>query len=119
MLNYHVGAVAIVDNFQLVAGIFTERDVLVKLALSGRKPSDIPVRELMTSPVSTATLRITPAEALNIMINGHFRHMQIVGGQGQLLGILSIRDMLQWRTDDLTHELDALEQYFANDSLGG
>lgn len=118
MLNHQVGAVAVVNDFQQIAGIFTERDVLVKVALSGRNPSDTPVRELMTSPARTAKSEITPAEALNIMIDGHFRHLPIVG-DGKLLGILSLRNLLHWRADDLTHELDALEQYFANDSLGG
>ena len=73
----------------------------------------------MTSPARTATSEVTPAEALNVMIDGHFRHLPIVGGHGKLLGILSIRNLLRWRADDLSNELDALEQYFANDSLGG
>ena len=119
MLNHQVGAVAVTDDFRRIVGIFTERDVLVKVALSGCDPSSTPVCELMTSPVRTATPDVIPAEALRMMIEGHFRHLPIVAGHGQLLGILSIRNLLQWRTDDLSHELDALEQYFANDSLGG
>ena len=119
MLKYEVGAVAVIDDFQQIAGIFTERDVLVKVALSDRSPSSTPVRKLMTSPARTATSEVTPAEALNVMIDGHFRHLPIVGGHGKLLGILSIRNLLRWRADDLSNELDALEQYFANDSLGG
>jgi len=119
MLNHHVGAVAVTDDFRQIVGIFTERDVLVKVALSGCDPSSTPVCELVTSPVRTATPDVTPAEALRTMIEGHFRHLPIVSGQGKLLGILSIRNLLEWRADDLSHELDALEQYFANDSLGG
>ena len=38
---------------------------------------------------------------------------------GKLLGMLSIRHLLQWRVDDLTRELDALEQYASNDGPGG
>lgn len=119
MLACHVGAVTVIDEFQQVAGIFTERDVLVKLALSGRSPSETPVRELMTSPAKTALPDITPGEALDIMMEGHFRHLPIVEVDGRILGTLSIRNVLQWRADDLHRELEALEQYYSNDSLGG
>ena len=46
MLDQRVGAVAVLDAEGKVAGIFTERDVLKKLALSGRDPAQVPVREL-------------------------------------------------------------------------
>jgi CBS domain-containing protein len=119
MLNHHVGAVAVIDEHRRIVGIFTERDVLVKVTLSGCDPLSTPALDLMTSPVRTASPDMSPGEALRMMIEGHFRHLPIVGNHGKLLGILSIRDLLQWRADDLSHELDALEQYFANDSLGG
>ena len=119
MLSHQVGAVAVLDEFQHVAGIFTERDVLVKVALSGRRPGDTLVRELMTWPVQTGTPDITPGHALTMMLDCHFRHLPIVEVDGRVLGILSIRNLLQWRADDLHHELEALEQYYGNDSLGG
>jgi CBS domain-containing protein len=119
MISAQVGAVAVVERSQRICGIFTERDVLVKVALSGEDPSNTSVCELMTSPVETAIPDITPIEALGLMGQGHFRHLPIVDLEGKLLGMLSMRNLLQWRTNDLHHELDALEQYFANDSPGG
>jgi CBS domain-containing protein len=119
MLDRRVGAVAVVDEARRVAGIFTERDVLRKLALSGRDPHDTPVRELMTTPVELATQTTSPGEALATMIDRHFRHLPIVDPDGRLLGMLSIRNVLQWRIDDLSQELDSLEQYVANDGPGG
>jgi CBS domain-containing protein len=119
MLSQRVGAVGVVDSDHKVAGIFTERDVLRKLALSGRDPEQTPVRELMTTPVELATVSTGPGEALATMIDRHFRHLPVVDGQGKLLGMLSIRNVLQWRIDDLTQELDSLEQYVANDGPGG
>ena len=118
MLDRRVGAVAVVDADQRVAGIFTERDLLAKVALSGRNPKQIQVGEVMTRPVSMATLETTPGEALSAMVEGHFRHLPIVDNDGRLLGMLSIRNLLQARIDDLSHELDAMEQS-ANDSPGG
>ena len=120
MLDRHVGAVAILDIEARVAGIFTERDVLRKLALSGRNLEDTPVREVMTTSVELASPGTSPGEALTIMVDRHFRHLPIADSRGKLLGMLSIRDVLQWRIDDLGQELDSLEQYVAAaDGLGG
>jgi CBS domain-containing protein len=119
MLDHHVGAVAVVDSEFRVAGIFTERDVLRKLALSHLDPQNTPVRELMTTPVEMATLSTGPGEALATMLERHFRHLPVADDNGKLLGVLSIRNLLEWRVDDLSRELDALEQYVSNDGPGG
>jgi len=108
MLNHHVGAVVVVDGERRVAGIFSERDVLRKLALSGRDPEATPVRELMTKEVEMATAETGPGEALATMVERHFRHLPIVAGDGRLLGMLSIRNLLEWHVEDLRRELDAL-----------
>ena len=119
MLDRHVGAVGVIDSEGRVAGIFTERDVLLKLALNGRNPEATPVRELMTTPVELATTSTRPGEALAIMLERHFRHLPVVDNSGKLLGMLSIRNLLEQRIDDLSQELDSLEQYVTNDGPGG
>ncbi len=119
MLDYHVGAVGVVDQEGRVAGIFTERDVLRKFSLAGRDPQSTPVRELMTTPVEMATEQTGPGEAMATMVERHFRHLPVVNNDGKLLGILSIRNLLEWRIDGLTRELDSLEQYVSNDGPGG
>src|SRR5712692_11698525 len=68
MLDRHVGAVGVVDSEGRVAGVFTERDVLRRLSLTGRDPEATPVRELMTTPVELATTSTGPGEALTIML---------------------------------------------------
>jgi CBS domain-containing protein len=119
MLDRHVGAVGVVDSEGRVAGIFTERDVLRKLALTRRDPEATPVRELMTTPVELATTSTTPGEALATMLERHFRHLPVVDNSGKLLGMLSIRNLLEQRIGDLNQELDSLEQYVTNDGPGG
>jgi CBS domain-containing protein len=119
MLDFHVGAVAVVDSEKRVAGIFTERDVLRKFSLSGRDPAKTPVRELMTTPVELATSQTGPGEALLTMVERHFRHLPVTDNNGKLLGMLSIRNLLEWRIDDLGRELGSLEQYVSNDAPGG
>ena len=106
MLDRRVGAVTVVDENKRVAGIFTERDVLRRLSLSGKNPSATSVRELMTTPVEMATLDTTPGQALATMVERHYRHLPIVDDDGRLLGMLSIRNVLQARIDTLTRQLD-------------
>jgi CBS domain-containing protein len=118
MVAHHVGAVAVVDGNRAV-GIFTERDVLTKLALSGVDPARIPVKELMSTPVETITPATSPGDAFTTMIGHHFRHLPVVDRSGKLLRILSIRNLLQAQVEELRQQLDSLEQYVTNDSLGG
>ena len=106
MIDNSVGAVAVVDEQGIVAGMFTERDVLAKFALSGRDPKSTPVREMMSLIVEMGTEATTPSEALQVMVERHYRHMPIVDERGKVLGICSIRNILQARIDDLLAELD-------------
>lgn len=108
MLELHVGAVAVVDSEERVAGIFTERDVLMKAALSGWAPERTPMREVMTTPVVMATELTSEAEALKVMLDRHYRHLPIVDDNGRLLGMLSIRNLLQARVEGLMKELDSV-----------
>jgi CBS domain-containing protein len=119
MIASRVGAVAVVDKENKVAGIFTERDVLKKFALSGKNPAKTEVREFMNTPVMMATLQTTPGEALAVMVDKHIRHLPVVDEQTRLLGILSIRNLLQSQVDELRQELDSLETALTNDAAGG
>ena len=105
MMRNDVGATAVVDENGIVAGIFTERDVMRKIAMGNRKPGEIPVREVMTTPVVMATQYISPAEALAVMVEAHHRHLPIIDDNGKLLGMLSIRHVLQAKIDALTSQL--------------
>jgi len=106
MTDKAVGAVAVVDAQGIVAGMFTERDVLTKFALSGLDAKTTLVRELMSTIVEMATEETTPSEALQVMLERHYRHMPIVDEHGKVLGICSIRNILEARVDDLLAQLD-------------
>ena len=105
MMANNVGATAVTDDNGIVAGIFTERDVMRKVATGSRKPEEIPVRDVMTTPVVMATRETSPAEALAVMVEAHHRHLPIVDDNGKLLGMLSIRHVLQAKIDELTGQL--------------
>jgi len=106
MLEKDVGAVAVIDEHGIVAGMFTERDVMAKFALSGRNAKTTPVRELMSPMVEMATEETPAAEAFKVMLERHYRHLPVVNEQGKVLGILSIRNILEARIDDLLEELE-------------
>jgi CBS domain-containing protein len=110
MLDQRVGAVGVVDREGRIAGIFTERDVLRKLSLSGRDPASTPVREVMTTAVEMATLATAPVEALATMVERHYRHLPVVGDGGKFLGMLSIRNVLEAKIDELSRQLGSAEK---------
>src|ERR1700745_3907444 len=87
MLDYHVGAVGVVDREGRVAGIFTERDGPPKLTLTELNPEPPPVRDLMTPNVEMATEETGPGEAMATMVEHHFRHLPVINDTGKLLGI--------------------------------
>jgi CBS domain-containing protein len=107
MMDKDVGAVAVIDEEGVVAGMFTERDILSKFALSGRDAKATPVRELMSPMVEMATEETTAGEAFKVMLERHYRHLPVVDDHGKVLGILSIRNILEARIDDLLGELES------------
>lgn len=78
------------------SGIFTERDVLKRVAIAGIDPRKTPIREVMTANVVTAPLSALVGEVLAEMYRGGFRHMPIRGANGDLAGIVSMTDVLQY-----------------------
>ncbi len=118
MAEHAVGAVAVVEH-GILHGIFTERDVMLRVVLRQRSPKDTRVREVMTSPVETITDDTSEEDALVHMVERHVRHLPIVNAQGQLTAMLSIRNLLEHRVDELARELHSLDQYLSNDGPGG
>jgi CBS domain-containing protein len=113
-----VGALAVVDRGRLV-GIISERDIVVRVVAPGRDPQTTLVSEVMTAPVKTASRDITAREALELMHEGRFRHLPIVDEAGRLLGMISIRDLLRERIDELDMKNADLIAYISADGPGG
>ena len=118
MAEAGVGAVAVVEKDQL-RGIFTERDVMLRVVLKNRNPSQTHLSEVMTSPAQTVTDDMPMEEALNFLLEKHIRHLPIVDREGRLQGMLSLRNLLEHMVEYLEHELHSLDQYLANDGPGG
>ncbi len=118
MVETRIGAVAVVEEGSLV-GIFTERDLMTKVVHEGLDAKRTPVAEVMVrNPVSIQSN--TPrSEALELMMTNHFRHLPIVGTDGGLAGMLSIRHLQTHQIERLKIDVDSLEQYLAADGPGG
>ena len=118
MAEHGVGAVGVVEGGAL-RGIFTERDVMLRVVLKERDPRITKVSDVMTSPAQTISDDTTEEDALVHMLERHVRHLPIVAKDGKLKAMLSIRNVLEHRVDELARELHSLDQDLSNDGPGG
>jgi CBS domain-containing protein len=93
MREKNVGAVAVLDGGKLV-GIFSERDVVTRVVAENRDAAMTPIGVVMTKDLIVADPGDAIDDAVEKMVAGNCRHLPIVKG-GNLLGMISIRDLLQ------------------------
>jgi len=118
MASAKIGSVVVVDEGKVV-GIFSERDVMLRVVLEDRNPKKTTVEEVMTAQVHTVSLRTTGDAALRIMIQEHIRHLPVVDEQGRPQAIVSMRSLLEEQVKDLNQQLNSLESYVTADGIGG
>ncbi|MGA8184312.1 MAG: CBS domain-containing protein [Terriglobia bacterium] len=121
MAKEGVGAVAVIEKGERaeLCGVFTERDLMLRVVLQKLDPEQTKVRDVMTSPVTTIPENMTAEDAFNQLVERHMRHLAIVSPDGELLGMLSIRNLLEHLIENLQRELHSLDQYISNDGPGG
>jgi CBS domain-containing protein len=93
MTERNVGAAAVVMG-DGSPGIITERDLMRAMA-GGVDPASSTVEDFMTANAITASASWSVAEAARKMIDGRFRHLLVLGPNGEIAGILSIRDLVE------------------------
>jgi CBS domain-containing protein len=118
MAEESIGAIAVVRGNRLV-GVFSERDLMLRVVSGRRDPEQILVGDVMTSPVETIRRDSTVDEALKVMLDRHIRHLPIIDRDGTLCGMISMRSLLHDKVEELTDQLDSLEAYFTADGAGG
>lgn len=111
MAEKNVGALLVMENGQL-AGIVSERDYSRKVMLKGKSSRNSYVREIMTTDLVTANPRETVEECLRFMTDKRFRHLPVVG-DGKLLGIISIGDLVKQVISVQSATLDQLNDYIS------
>lgn len=112
LAQHRIGAVVVSGDGRSVDGIVSERDIVRGLTAGGAAILSGPVSALMTSPVETCTPDMRLRQLAQAMTHGRFRHMPVVV-DGELIGIVSIGDIVKSRISELEVERDSLSDYVA------
>jgi CBS domain-containing protein len=109
MCEKNIGGLLIMENEKLV-GIFTERDYARKLILKGKSSKDTPIRDLMTSNLITVTPDTSVDDCMRVMTGRKIRHLPVLEND-QLVGIVSIGDVVRFVIEEQKSIIEHLEHY--------
>jgi CBS domain-containing protein len=111
MAEKEVGALLVVDDGHL-HGIVSERDYARKVILMGRSSKETPVSEILTEPLVTIAPDCSVDEAMRLITTHRIRHLPVVRSE-ELIGLISIGDLVQWiafaqdqTIEDLSHYIE-------------
>ena len=111
MNENHIGAIVVVDG-ETVVGIISERDLLKKLLAVHKDPSTTTAGDIMTDQLVITTIEKTCQECIATMNSHRIRHLPVYEGK-DLVGILSIGDLIKHLSKDLDTEVHYLQDYIA------
>jgi CBS domain-containing protein len=111
MAEKNIGALPVVSRGLLV-GIFTERDYTRKIALMGKSSKETRVREVLSDEVICVSPNDSVEECMRLMTEHRIRHLPVLQ-DGQLLGIISIGDLVNWIISSQNSAIEQMEQYIA------
>jgi CBS domain-containing protein len=104
-----IGALPVIEEGR-IRGIISERDVIYCLRDSGSEVLDWPVSQVMTSPAITVEPGTAVLSAMAMMTQRRIRHLPVVSG-GELVGIVSIGDLVKYRIERIEEEAEAMRAY--------
>ncbi len=100
MAEKNYGAV-LVTKKDMLSGIFTERDLLKKIAAEGKDIGKLQLKDVMTPDPNTASIEDAVTDCMRRMSQGRFRHMPVVDDKGKILGLLSQGDFVAFTMSDI------------------
>jgi CBS domain-containing protein len=110
LAQHRIGALVVLGPERRVIGILSERDIVRALAELGADALTTPLAQVMTRKVVTCGEAETVAVIMERMTTGKFRHVPVLD-QDQLVGIVSIGDVVKHRLSEIEHESAALRDY--------
>jgi len=113
MADKDIGALLVTEGPK-IAGIITERDYARKIALMSRSSRETPVREIMTAAVMYVRPDQSSDECMALMTENRVRHLPVMEG-GQLLGLISIGDLVKDIISEQRFTIQQLEHYITGD----
>ena len=105
-----IGSLLVVNGNGSIVGILSERDIVSGMIPHGADLHDVPVSELMTSDLVRCTPDDTVLKAMAMMTDLHIRHLPVFEGD-DLLGIISLGDLVKCRITEVQAEAEAMRQY--------
>lgn len=109
MAEAHIGAVLVTDKGKIV-GIYTERDYLFKGELEGRAAKSTKIQDVMTPQMITVTKDTSVDQCMGLMNQYKIRHLPVVEND-QLVGLVSMRDVMVAALENRESEIRGLENY--------
>ncbi len=109
MSDRHIGALPVMIDDKLV-GVVSERDYARKVILKDKSSKTTRVSEIMTREVITVTSDDRISVCVDLMIDHHIRHLVVVD-EGQVTGVLSLRDLFVEIIDEQSETIDRLQDY--------
>jgi len=113
LAQFDIGALPVLAGGKLV-GIFSERDYARKIILKGKASKDTPVREIMSEKIICVTLEETVEECMALMTQKHIRHLPVLDARSELVGILSIGDLVKEVISEQKFTIEQLVHYINN-----
>jgi CBS domain-containing protein len=110
MVESNVGALLVTEDGQ-VTGIVTERDYLRRVALEGRTEMETLVREIMSSPLVYVTPDTSVEECMAVMTERRIRHVPVFTAERELVGIVSIGDLVKFQSKEQSFQIKFLTEY--------
>lgn len=104
-----VGCVIVTNEDGMMTGIFSERDVVLKLNHHDLRLHETDISQLMTPKPQSAKLTTTLAFALNMMSQGGYRHIPIIDDEGCPIGIISVKDIVDYIVRNVVDDLSCYE----------